>query len=86
MAQARRFLADPALAATTGGPWNRLLGDALESPPVMLRNLLWWAVTHDQRDRVALLAANGVDVVSRFTELRMPGANGHTTHRSRAPC
>jgi hypothetical protein len=38
-----------------GGPWHRLLGDALESPAVMLRNLLWWAVTHDQRERVALL-------------------------------
>ncbi|HEU5265361.1 MAG TPA: hypothetical protein VFU35_01630, partial [Jatrophihabitans sp.] len=38
-----------------GGPWHRLLGAALESPAVMLRNLLWWAVTHDQCDRVALL-------------------------------
>ncbi len=52
------------------GPWHRLLGDALESPAVMLRNLLWWAVIHDQRARVALLAANGVDVVAPFTELR----------------
>ncbi|WP_300610241.1 hypothetical protein, partial [Trebonia sp.] len=52
------------------GPWRRLLGDALESPAVMLGNLLWWAVIHDQRARVALLAANGVDVVAAFTELR----------------
>jgi ankyrin repeat protein len=55
-----------------------VLGDALESPAVMLRNLLWWAVTHDQQDRVELLAANGVDVVSPFTELRMDAANGAT--------
>lgn len=61
-----------------GGPWRRLLGEAVESPPVMLRNLLWWAVTHDQRDRVELLAAHGVDVVTPFTELRGRHANGHT--------
>lgn len=59
-----------------GGPWHRLLGEALEPPAVMLRNLLWWSVTHDQRDRVALLAANGVDVVSAFDEVRYPGDNG----------
>jgi ankyrin repeat protein len=44
----------------------------------MLRNLLWWAITHDQRERVALLAANGVDVTTAFTELRMRSANGAT--------
>jgi ankyrin repeat protein len=52
------------------GPWHRLLGDALESPELMLRNLLYWAVSHDQRGRVALLAANGVDVVEQFGDLR----------------
>ena len=61
-----------------GGPWHRLLPEATESPTVMLRNLLWWAVTHDQRERVALLAANGVDVSAPFTELRMRRANGAT--------
>ena len=61
-----------------GGPWRRLLPEATESPTVMLRNLLWWAVTHDQRERVALLAANGVDVIAPFTELRMRRANGAT--------
>ncbi|MBV9951780.1 MAG: ankyrin repeat domain-containing protein [Acidimicrobiia bacterium] len=66
------------LGRDTKGPWHRLLGDALESPAVMLRNLLWWAVTHDQRERVELLAANGVDVVSPFTELRVDAANGAT--------
>ena len=66
------------LGRDTNGPWHRLLGEALESPAVMLRNLLWWAVSHDQRQRVALLAEHGVDVVSRFTEVRYPPANGHT--------
>ena len=61
------------------GPWHRLLGDQLESPTVMLRNLLWWAVTHDQRDRVTLLAANGVDVLAPFTEAR------HSDQPSRTP-
>lgn len=66
------------LGRDTDGPWHRLLGESLETPAVMLRNLLWWAVTHDQRDRVALLAAHGVDVVSRFTEVRYIPRNGRT--------
>ncbi|HEY7049526.1 MAG TPA: ankyrin repeat domain-containing protein [Jatrophihabitantaceae bacterium] len=61
-----------------GGPWRRLLGDAVESPAVMLRNLLWWAITHDQRARVGLLAQHGVDIVTPFTELRVPTADKHT--------
>lgn len=61
------------LGQDTGGPWHRLLGDQLESPRVMLRNLLAWAVTHDQRERVALLARHGVDVRSPITELRGGG-------------
>ena len=58
------------LGRGSGGPWHRMLGGALESPAEMLSNLLYWAVSHDQRDRVALLAANGVDVVHRFGHLR----------------
>jgi ankyrin repeat protein len=51
------------LGRPTGGPWHRLLGDQLESPAVMLASLLDWAVSHDQRARVDVLAAHGVDVV-----------------------
>jgi ankyrin repeat protein len=74
------------LGRHSGGPWYQLLGESLESPAVMLRSLLAWAVLHDQRRRVTLLAEHGVDVVSRFTEPRSPRrgtpvelalANGH---------
>lgn len=60
------------LGQDTRGPWYRLLGESLEPPTVMLRSLLAWAIVHDQRDRVALLAGHGVDVVSPFTEPRSP--------------
>jgi ankyrin repeat protein len=56
----------------TRGPWQRLLGESLEPPTEMLRSLLAWAIIHDQRDRVALLAEHGVDIVSPFTEQRSP--------------
>ena len=58
------------LGRPASGPWHRLLGDALETPHQMLRNLLRWAIAHDERDRVALLAARGVDVITPFTDLQ----------------
>ena len=60
------------LGRDTNGPWYRLLGESLELPAVMLRSLLAWAVAHDQRARVALLADRGVDIVRPFTETRSP--------------
>ncbi len=60
------------LGSDTAGPWHRLLGESLESPAEMLRVLLAWAVTHDQRQRVAMLAEHGVDIVSPFSEGRAP--------------
>ncbi|HEY7177478.1 MAG TPA: ankyrin repeat domain-containing protein [Micromonosporaceae bacterium] len=57
------------LGTDTHGPWHRLLNESLDSPRVMLRKLLHWAVAHDQQARVALLAAHGVDVVTRFTDI-----------------
>jgi ankyrin repeat protein len=60
------------LGRETRGPWYRLLGESLEPPAVMLRSLLAWAVAHDQRDRVTLLAAHGVDIAAPFTETRSP--------------
>lgn len=72
------LLFDYGLGRPSNGPWYRLLGDGLESPPVMLRNLLAWAVVHDQRGRVELLARNGVDVRAPFTELRGSWGQGRT--------
>jgi ankyrin repeat protein len=60
------------LGRDTNGPWYRLLGESLEPPAMMLRSLLAWAVAHDQRARVALLAEHGVDIVRPFTEPRSP--------------
>jgi ankyrin repeat protein len=60
------------LGTDTHGPWHRLLGECLESPAEMLRSLLAWAIVHDQRRRVALLAEHGVDIISPFTEQRSP--------------
>lgn len=64
------LLFEHGLGQQTNGPWHRLLGDALESPQEMLRNLLRWAIAHDERDRVALLATHGVDVIEPFTDLQ----------------
>ena len=60
------------LGRQTNGPWHRLLQDSLESPEEMLRSLLAWAITHDQRDRVTLLARHGVDINRPFDEDRTP--------------
>ncbi|RNI22817.1 hypothetical protein [Flexivirga caeni] len=57
------------LGRDTNGPWHRLLGESLASPADLLRGLLAWAITHDQRARVALGAAHGVDITSRFAEV-----------------
>jgi hypothetical protein len=61
------------------GPWHRALGDQLESPRVMLAHLLDWAVVHDQRDRVELLAAHGVDTAAAIRP------RGRTAEPARTP-
>ncbi len=69
-----------------GGPWRRRLPDLTPAPTELVRILLDWAVTHDQRSRVALLAAHGVDVLSPLpagawrsgrTPIELALANGH---------
>ncbi|GAA4035731.1 hypothetical protein GCM10022247_71740 [Allokutzneria multivorans] len=64
-----------------GGPWRRLLPDLVDAPQESLRKLLAWAVLHDQRQRVELLARNGVDVLSPLgtgiTPLETALRNGH---------
>jgi ankyrin repeat protein len=66
------------LGRRDGGPWRRLLGDQVESPAVMLAALLDYAVSHDQRARVALMARNGVDVTGPLTTVRSYNDTGRT--------
>jgi hypothetical protein len=48
------------------GAWQARLGDLLAAPGELLRIQLRWAVEHDQRERVRLLAENGVDISSPY--------------------
>jgi hypothetical protein len=49
-----------------GGPWRARLGERTESPAGLIRGQLRWAVTHDMRDRVRLLAEHGADLRTPF--------------------
>jgi ankyrin repeat protein len=63
------LLLDFGLGTGDGGPWRRLLDDALESPAQMLRGQLAWAVTHGMTDRVRLVVERGrVDLVTPFDQ------------------
>ena len=47
----------------------------MDSPAVMLRSQLIWAITHDMTSRIRLLADNGVDLVSPLDMMRWHGAS-----------
>jgi ankyrin repeat protein len=49
-----------------GGPWRVRLGMRADSPAELIRGQLRWAVTHDLRDRVRLLAEHGADLRAPF--------------------
>ena len=49
-----------------GGPWRARLGHRMDIPEAMVRTQLWWAIVHDMRDRVELLADHGVDIHTPF--------------------
>ena len=49
-----------------GGPWRARLGERTDSPAELIRGQLRWAVTHDMRDRVRLLAEHGADLRTPF--------------------
>ncbi|MBM7784922.1 ankyrin repeat domain-containing protein [Tenggerimyces flavus] len=61
-----------------GGTWEERMG---ETPAEMLRTQLKWAIQHGLLDRVRLLAANGVDVLSPYddggTPIELATVNGH---------
>jgi ankyrin repeat protein len=74
-------LFDFGLGEGDGGPWRRRLPDLVPHPMTSLRGLLEWALVHDQRARVRLLAERGVDVVSPLphgdTPVEVALRNGH---------
>jgi ankyrin repeat protein len=72
------LLLEYGLGRGDGGPWRRRLPDLTPSPADMVRQLLAWAVMHDQRSRVTLLAQSGVDLVSVLPKGPGPLAGGAT--------
>ncbi len=62
-----RLLFSYGLGRGDGGPWRARLGMRTDSPAELIRRQLQWAVTHDMRDRVRLLAEHGADLRSPFT-------------------
>jgi hypothetical protein len=54
------------LGRGNGGPWRARFGERADSPAELIRGQLRWAVTHDMRDRVRLLAENGADLRTPF--------------------
>ena len=60
------LLLDHGLGRGDGGPWRTRLGESIDSPAGLVRGQLWWAIVHDMRDRVRLLAQNGADVHAPF--------------------
>jgi hypothetical protein len=49
-----------------GGPWRARLGMRTDSPAELIQGQLRWAVTHDMRDRVRMLAEHGADLRTPF--------------------
>lgn len=49
-----------------GGPWRARFGERTDAPAELIRGQLRWAVTHDMRDRVRLLAEHGADLRTPF--------------------
>jgi rhodanese-related sulfurtransferase len=66
-----RLLLNHGLGTGDGGPWRARLAGHLDRPSEMVAGQMWWAVTHDQSNRVRLLAEHGAD-------LAMRDADGHT--------
>jgi ankyrin repeat protein len=54
-----RILLEHSLGRGDGGPWHRLLGEALEGPLEMVQRQVDWARDHGFSERLELLAAHG---------------------------
>jgi ankyrin repeat protein len=57
-----RLLLEVGLGSGDGGPWRRLLGEALDCPADLLVQQLAWAIDHRFSGRVRLLVRHGADV------------------------
>jgi hypothetical protein len=60
------LLLDHGLGRGNGGPWRARFGERADSPAELIRGQLRWAVTHDMRMRVRLLAEHGADLRTPF--------------------
>jgi ankyrin repeat protein len=69
-----KLLIEFGLGGGDGGPWRRRLGDALDTPAVMVRGQLAWAITHGMTERLRLLVPRtGVDVATPASLGQPPG-------------
>jgi len=66
------------LGRVEGGRWAELLTGFAESPAQMLDRQLGWAIDHGFAERVELLMANGVDIVSPLRDGNTPAE--HALH------
>ena len=67
-----------------GGPWRARFGPRTDSPAELIRGQLRWAVTHDMRDRVRLLAEHGADLPTPFEAARR-GSSAASTPATAGP-
>ena len=57
-----------------GGAWHRKLARSARQPGAPAACPMIWAITHDMRSRIRLLAEHGVDLASPLEKMRWPGA------------
>jgi Ankyrin repeats (many copies) len=67
------------LGTGDGGPWKARMGNTLDTPEQLVRGDLRWAITHGMAERVTLLVAHGVDIVSPFGDGDTPAERAATT-------
>jgi Ankyrin repeat len=78
------LLLEHGLGRGDGGPWRTRFGHTADSPYDLIRGQLWWAIVHDLRERVRLLAEHGADLSSPYAA---PGGrpSGLRTSHGRTP-
>lgn len=64
------LLFDHGLAGAGPSPWERRLGDAMETRAQMWQRQIEWAAEHGFGDRLTLLSANGIDIGKAVAAVR----------------